>query len=246
MKPLELIAGAARDLQEFMEKRLHSSDLRLKKSATLIAYWIRDYIRLLNMESSRNKKYRRYHRGDVVKVHLGFRIGNEEGGLHYGIVLDKFDGAKSSIVTILPMTSIKPKTDLKHLNFRDVYLGTDITDAIADKLMNDARSSLASYLAVQEQLTELQHKNELTEEAASSLAEKAARARKKNDIVQKQMLLAAKMKRGGIALCNQIVTVSKLRIYGPCSKNDLLYGTCLSDESMKIIDGKIKELYLEY
>ncbi len=32
---------------------------------------------------------RRYKRGEIVKVHLGFNVGSEEGGLHYAVVLDK-------------------------------------------------------------------------------------------------------------------------------------------------------------
>lgn len=60
-----------------------------RKKADLICYWLKDYINFLSSEKDfDSKKLKRYKRGDVVKVHLGFRIGSEEGGLHYAVVLD--------------------------------------------------------------------------------------------------------------------------------------------------------------
>ena len=54
----------------------------------------------------------------------------------------------------------------------------------------------------------------------------------------------AKMKSGSIALADQIVTVSKLRIYDPCSSKDLLYSVKISDDTMNKLDEKIKQLYI--
>lgn len=244
MKPLELIAGAARGLQELMEKRLHSSNTRLKKSATLIAYWIRDYIRLLNMESSKRKSFRRYGRGDIVKVHLGFRIGNEEGGLHYGIVLDRHDGVRNSILTIVPMTSVKPQTDIQHLNFKDVYLGNEVTDAIIAKLKKSSLNLCEEVVDASESLSRMED-GDVPKDAAS-MRKTIDGINERLRIQRSQTEQVAKMKQGGIALCNQIVTVSKLRIYDPCSSKDLLYGIHLSAESLNKIDEKIKELYLNH
>ena len=50
----------------------------------ILAYWLNDYARLLQSEQSFDpKKLIRYKRGSIVKVHLGYNIGSEEGGLHY-------------------------------------------------------------------------------------------------------------------------------------------------------------------
>lgn len=52
------------------------------------------------------------------------------------------------------------------------------------------------------------------------------------------------MKKGTIALANQITTISKQRIYNPKKDLDILSGIKLSAEKMSLIDKKIKELYI--
>ena len=52
------------------------------------------------------------------------------------------------------------------------------------------------------------------------------------------------MKRGTIALINQITTISKQRIYNPKKDLDILSGIKISDEKMKLIDEKIKKLFI--
>ncbi|MCT3135805.1 type II toxin-antitoxin system PemK/MazF family toxin, partial [Lactococcus lactis] len=37
---------------------------------------------------------------------MGFNIGNEEGGLHYAIVLDNNNALGHSLITIVPLTSV--------------------------------------------------------------------------------------------------------------------------------------------
>jgi len=107
---------------------------QLKKKADLLCYWINDYIRLLNKEPHFDpKKLKRYKRGEIVKAHLGFRIGSEEGGLHYAVVLDNDNKLSSPTVTVVPLTSVKPDTDLDHLHKGNVYLGTEIYNSLTLK-----------------------------------------------------------------------------------------------------------------
>lgn len=54
----------------------------------------------------------------------------------------------------------------------------------------------------------------------------------------------SQMKKGTIALANQITTISKQRIYNPKKDLDILSGIKLSAEKMSLIDKKIKELYI--
>ena len=50
------------------------------KKASLISYWLKDYVRYLKSEDTFNPlKQENYKRGDVVKINLGFNIGSEEG-----------------------------------------------------------------------------------------------------------------------------------------------------------------------
>lgn len=52
-----------------------------------------------------------------------------------------------------------------------------------------------------------------------------------------------KMKQGSIAHVDQITTISKMRIYNPKSTEDALYNIKLSNNSLTLIDNKIKELF---
>lgn len=62
---------------------------------------------------------------------------------------------------------------------------------------------------------------------------------KRIDQLEKFIKEISKMKKGSIALTNQIVTISKLRIYDPKSDNDILSGIKLSNTNLDKIDEKI-------
>ena len=50
----------------------------------ILAYWLNDYARFLQKEQNfDSRKLIRYKRGSIVKVHLGYNIGSEEGTLCY-------------------------------------------------------------------------------------------------------------------------------------------------------------------
>lgn len=52
-----------------------------------------------------------------------------------------------------------------------------------------------------------------------------------------------RMKKGSIAHIDQITTISKMRIHNPKSSDDALFNLKLSNESLNLIDRKIKELF---
>ena len=54
-----------------------------------------------------------------------------------------------------------------------------------------------------------------------------------------------KMKKGSIALVSQITTISKQKIYDPKKNKDVLSGLRLSDESLDLINNKLKKLYIK-
>lgn len=53
-----------------------------------------------------------------------------------------------------------------------------------------------------------------------------------------------RMKKGSIALVNQITTVSKMRIFDPRNLRGVLSGISLSEDGMEKINAKLKELYV--
>ena len=238
-----LVSEAVNSISTFLSRRIASQDSRLAKSAITLAYWIKDYVRLLGKELSASS-YRRYDRGCVVSVHLGFRIGHEEGGLHYAIVLDKFDTTKNSVLTVMPLTSLKDKVDLDHLYYKHLYLGSEITDTIYEKIRQTTIKLMAELERLNEEWSELVNADERDALAISKCEQELKRVGGKNLLARKHLTKVAKMKSGSIALADQIVTVSKLRIYDPCSSKDLLYGIKVSDDTMSKLDEKIKQLYI--
>jgi len=116
----------------------HINNNNLKK-ANLLSYWFEDFARYnLSEETFNPKLLKKYKRGSVIKVNLGFNVGNEEGGLHYCIVLDKNNALSSGTLTIIPLTSIKENKKYSNstLNLgNEIYLNLKkICDNMSQKL----------------------------------------------------------------------------------------------------------------
>lgn len=85
-------------------------ELKKYKTTHLLSYWINDFSNYHDEEKTFNtSKMITFKRGSIIKVNLGFNIGHELGGLHYCIVLDKFDNPKNGTLNIIPLTSKKNK-----------------------------------------------------------------------------------------------------------------------------------------
>lgn len=65
------------------------------------------------------------------------------------------------------------------------------------------------------------------------------------DLIDKIQKEISQMKNGSIALINQITTISKQRIYNPKSDVDVLADIKLSNNSLNLIDAKIKKLFMK-
>ena len=105
------------------------------KRAALLSYWIKDYVRFLKKEKTFDpKELIKYKRGSIVKAHLGYRIGSEEGGLHYAVVIDNGNAKSSNITTVIPLTSVKPNTNIENLHYSKLYLGDEIYLLLQKKL----------------------------------------------------------------------------------------------------------------
>lgn len=191
-----------------------------------LSYWIEDFCNLLKAEDTFKPNFlKSYSRGDILQVNLGYNIGNEEGGLHYCVVIDKHNSKNSGIVTVIPLTSDKGKT----LDFSEVSLGNEVYlsfKAKYDTLMLELSKKINSF-------------NEQTSSREIQLALENLNFLRKMD---KKMF---KMKKGSIALVSQITTISKQRIYDPQKTSDLLSGVCISDSSLDLINSKIKQLYIK-
>ena len=231
--------SALSELQKYMD----SLD---PEKGTKLAYWVRDYARFLAMESSfKPEELIRYKRGAIVKVHLGYRVGSEEGGLHYAIVMDKNSSIYSPTLTVIPLTSIKPGVDLSKLPPAKLSLGDEIHTILSTNLTAEIRSAK-------------QHLKDTLELAATIETDVAdSKALKIEDAVQAQLKEInqqidycermkreiQRMKTGSIALVGQITTVSKIRIYNPKYKKDALSKIRVSAATLDMLDERIKLLF---
>lgn len=195
--------------------------------ADKLAYWLEDYARLLNFEDHFNPfLLKNYKRGDIIKVNLGYNIGNEEGGLHYCVVVDVNNAKSSGIITVIPLTSYKGKPihhtsvflgDEIYLNFKNKY----------DKLM----------LELSNKINSIDVNNSSQEEIQSALDDL--------NFIKRMNSEMSKMKKGSVALVSQITSISKQKIYDPQKSSDILSGLRLSGKSLDLINEKIKKLFLK-
>lgn len=220
-----------------------SSDNKHTKKANLISYWLKDYIRYVEQEETFNSAFlKEYSRGDVIKVNLGFNIGNEEGGLHYCVVLDKKNAKSYSTLTVVPLSSLK---NTSKLNKTSVLLGDEIYKKVAEKALNLLNSiDRENAERCQDKAIRNYEAQRILDEITTEERQAMADLKAKIPLIEKITAEFKQMKKGTIALANQITTISKQRIYDPKKDFDILAGIKVSEEKMKLIDEKIKKLYL--
>ena len=168
---------------------------------------------------------KKYKRGSIIKANLGFNIGNEEGGLHYCIVLDKNNALSSGTLTVIPLTSIKEN---KKYNKSTLNLGDEIYLNLKKICENMSKKLSEEY-----------------EDIWKLPAEKVEQFNTDFRYIKKVEKEIAKMKKGSIALVSQITTISKQRIYDPKTSNDILSNLRVSNNTLNLIDAKIKELFIK-
>lgn len=239
---------AINKINEYLDNCIIQDDIHAKK-ANLLSYWLKDYFRYLEQEETFNSSYLKdYSRGDIIKVNLGFNVGSEEGGLHYCVVLDKKNAKSYSTLTVVPLSSLKDTTTP---NKTSVFLGNEIYTNLSIKCENLIVECSNKIVLLSNEINTLYKLSENTEDERIIKNYKIATA--KNDIehVKEKLILIEKiakelsqMKKGTIALVNQITTISKQRIYNPKHDIDILSGIKVSDEKMALIDEKLKKLYV--
>ena len=205
-----------------------------------LAYWVNDYVRFLRQESTfRPEKLIRYKRGAIVKAHLGYRIGSEEGGLHYAIVMDANNSIHSPVVTVIPLTSIKHGFDGSKLHYSDVNLGSEV-HTLLDKTLNSEMD------AAEQKLRE--HSADWKKAAATSGITATQRAeiqelREQIKYCRRMLDESKRMKQGSIALVGQITTISKIRIRDPKYSRDALANIRVSPATLDLLDQKVRDLF---
>ena len=218
---------ALRELDASFNKHI---ELQEYKKSNILAYWIKDFSHYHDHERTFDShRLKRYKRGDMIKVNLGFNIGNELGGLHYCVVINKTDNLSYGTLNVVPLSSIKPD---KIYSEYDINLGNELYNLLSTKFNNNLVALNRKLLGIS--------KLDLHDQASIKLS---AELNAELIYLQKLALELQKMKEGSIARITQITTISKQRIYNPKSKRDILSGIKLSNACMDLIDNKIKEIF---
>jgi mRNA-degrading endonuclease toxin of MazEF toxin-antitoxin module len=261
---------AIKSLNKLLETYINDTSSKHLKKANLISYWVKDYVRLINFEEQfEPTKNIAYKRGNIVKINFGFNVGSEYGGLHYGVVLDNKNSHSSPVITVIPLTSVKEN---KSVHSNNVELGNEIYRALKlkydtiSKTLKEEQEEINQMLSLFTKFVELSlnapaSSEEDTAELSTNLSSPEEYAdyalqlkelweQKKEHNAEEQAYLdkigaeISQMKEGSIALVNQIVTVSKMRIFDPRNLKGVLAGISLTEASMEQINQKVKELYI--
>lgn len=225
-------------LESLIDKYLNTNAPKAEK----FMYWIEDYTKFLDFEDSFSpNSLRRYKRGEIIKAHLGYNIGSEEGGLHYCVVLDNDNSLSSPVLTVVPLTSVKESKDISKLRKGEIFIGHDLKDKVLKKYEAKFIKTTSTLKILQDKVSTLLSDDNLDSEFLSELKKVS------DEVVLLQRIKKEfdKMKVGSIALVGQITTISKIRIYDPKTNKDPLSKIKLSNESLDKIDNGIKELFLK-
>lgn len=189
------------------------------KTSELLAYWIHDYVVYHNEEKNFDiSKSGVFSRGDIIKVNLGFNIGNELGGLHYCVVLTKYDNTRNGTINVIPLTS---KKENKKYDSSVINLGNALYNIFQERLKKEKQKL--------QQIFDEFGKIENVPINIQNMIEK------ENKYIEKMENEVSKMKQDSIALISQITTISKQRIF----KDTISKNVRLSRESLNLIDKQI-------
>lgn len=216
-----------------------------EKKANLLFYWLEDYIRYLKMEENfKPNLLKRYERGDIIKVNLGFNVGSEEGGLHYCVVVDNHNERNSPVITVIPLSSVKNAKTVR--NKYQIELGNQLYEKMLLKANTLKKYCHNKIKDINIELDEIENKNQKpSKEKINFLETEIEKLEEEYAQLEKIVKEIDKMKQGSIALINQITTISKQRIYNPKTNYDILSGIKLSPNNLDKINDKIVELYIK-
>ena len=260
----QFVHKVAEDLEIYLLNLCDKEEKGQKKSE-LITYWLRDYISYLKFEEKFTpKKMKGYSRGDIIKVNFGFNLGNEEGGLHYAVVIDNENSQASGVVTVIPLSSLKKNETISKY---DVCLGSELYNLMKHKynlhnLMYEKSIENARIESVKckkeldrmdDELNLIKNDNpDKIKEKLKKWNEDSIRlnnkieefqntckeCKRKLDYIKKIKKEFDRMNEGSKALVGQITTVSKMRIFDPKQDSDILAGIRLSPKQLDDITKK--------
>lgn len=223
---------------DYIDTLIESSDRKIRGKADKLSYWLEDWTTFLDFESCFSPaSLRRYKRGEIIKAHLGYNVGSEEGGLHYCVVIDKKNSKNSPVITVVPLTSVKAKTDLEHLHLGNIYIGNELFTNLNSKISYTDKILTSRLFELRDSIDALTV--DTPREQRDQICASLDMCERDLDLLNRMRTEVAKMKIGSIALVCQMRTISKIRIYDPKTNYDILSGVKLSNEKLDLIDKEI-------
>lgn len=223
---------------DYIDTLIESSDRKIRGKADKLSYWLEDWTTFLEFESRFSpSSLRRYKRGEIIKAHLGYNVGSEEGGLHYCIVIDKKNPQNSPVITVVPPTSVKAKTDLEHLHLGNIYIGNELFTNLNSKISYTDKILTSRLFELRDSVDALT--SDTPQEQRDQIRASLNMCERDLNLLKRMRNEVAKMKIGSIALVCQMRTISKIRIYDPKTNYDILSGVKLSNEKLDLVDKEI-------
>ena len=186
-------------------------ELKEYKQSDLLAYWINDFSEYHDEEKTFDTtKMKTFKRGDIIKVNLGYNIGNELGGLHYCVVINKFDNPFNGTLN-----------ENKRYHKSCVSLGSELYNILSTNIERENNK-------LNNLLNELDKLDNIPEDFSKAILKQMRYLEKLGNEINK-------LKIDSIALITQITTISKQRIYDDI----ILRKVRLSANSLNVIDKKI-------
>ena len=235
---------AIRKINNLFESYISSGDPNLLKKTDLLSYWLEEFVNYIYAEDTfQPQRLLSYKRGDIIRINLGFRVGNEMGGLHYAVVIENKNAHSSGVITVIPLSS----TDGKTVHSNSVDIGVELyskAEAQRLRLLEDAKNALKETTSLLKALSAIENDSNEFSDTLDSINQKHSEIKKTLAIINRYDSELKRMKTGSMAVINQITTISKQRIYTPKKSVDFLYNVSLSDAAMDKITKKISERLL--
>lgn len=232
-----LVNSAISTVNDHFDNLINGNDAD-KKKASILSYWINDYIHYISSENTAVPPNRKYNRGDVLLINFGYRIGSELGGKHFAVVIDNYNSKKSPIITVAPLTSLKE-------NYSENLYTYALESSIYDLHMKKRQKLI---MQASESVKEL-NKFKFEEENNS----KFDRGRWERQLIICSKKLQAiddldnsieKLKTGSVVSVGQITTISKQRILNPKNHDDTLSGIKLQRNDLDKLNERLINLYI--
>ncbi|MGG1370005.1 type II toxin-antitoxin system PemK/MazF family toxin [Priestia megaterium] len=195
------------------------------KTAELVLYWLNTWSNeyLPNEKNFDYESLIAYKRASVVQAHFGFKVGSEQGGLHYALIMENDNDKRNKTVMCIPLASLPENKKPEDIGNNEIFLG---------------------YSLFKEDIERVEKKVEKDEKLLSEFQAKGKNTQNLEKTIHKNKKKLEKWSRGTVALVNQMCALSKIRIYTPKHMGGELAKFRLNDEKMKLVDEKVKEMYL--